>query len=177
MLRGKTLPGLRSLSAFVCFGALAGLWGACGTSSTSSSTGGSGGGTTGTGGTTGNGGTTVVPDDGGVPEVDAGEVDSNPTSPTDDGGGKLAWPEAPLLEDVSVAANRDSAQIVLPVVAGAQDYRVFAIPAGVLTSRPTRRGGRRCSARRFIARGSASTTRLWRRGSCSAGWRSRGSRR
>jgi hypothetical protein len=73
----------------------------------------------------------VVTDDGGVPGMDAGVVDDNPTSPKDDSGGDLAWPDAPLLDGVMVAPNRDSAVIVAPPIAGAADYRVFGIPAGV----------------------------------------------
>jgi hypothetical protein len=83
------------------------------------------------GGSEGGGGDAIVPDDGGAPDGDPGVVDTDPTKPLDDSGGTLAWPEAPLLEDVDVVPNRDSAQVVVPVVAGAQDYRVFAIPAGV----------------------------------------------
>lgn len=87
----------------------------------------------GTGGTAGGGGTggTVLPDDGGVPDAGPGVVDENPTNPTDDEGNTLPWPEAPLLDGVTVAPGRDSAQLVLPVVPGAQDYRVFAVPKGV----------------------------------------------
>lgn len=134
-----TLLRSRSLSALALCGAFAGLWAGCSAPGSASPNGGSAGSTASGGGsgggetTTGSGGetTTVVPDDGGVPDVDPGKVDDSPTAPLDDAGGKLAWPDAPLLDGVNVAANRDSAQIVLPVVAGAKDYRVFAIPEGV----------------------------------------------
>lgn len=96
---------------------------------------GSTGGAGGTGGTdpgaAGGSGGAVVPDGADVPDAVPGVVDENPTNPTDDQGSALAWPAAPLLEGVMVAAGRDSAEIVLPVVPGARDYRVFAIPKGV----------------------------------------------
>lgn len=95
---------------------------------------GSTGGTAGSGGAdagAGGSGGAVVPDSADVPDAAPGVVDDNPTSPADDKGGALAWPAAPLLEGVMVAAGRDSAEIVLPVVPGARDYRVFAIPEGV----------------------------------------------
>lgn len=65
----------------------------------------------------------------------AGQVDAvvtaNPNSPPDAGGHTLDWENAPLMTDVKVAVNRDSAIIVAPEVVGAYDYRVFAIPADV----------------------------------------------
>jgi hypothetical protein len=80
----------------------------------------------------GAGGGNVIPDDAGPPVVIPGEVDKDPTHPADDGDGALAWPEAPLLDGVMIAPNRDSAKLVMPAVAGAQDYRIFAIPKGVV---------------------------------------------
>ncbi len=80
--------------------------------------------------TDGGGGGHVI-DDAGVPDAPPAVVDDDPTSPKDDEGGALAWPAAPLLEGVSALPDRDSARLVLPVVPGAQDYRVFPIPKGV----------------------------------------------
>lgn len=83
------------------------------------------------GSTTDGGGGGSVVDDAGVPDAPPAEVDEDPTSPKADDGSELAWPAAPLLEGVSVLPDRDSARLILPVVAGAQDYRVFTLPKGV----------------------------------------------
>lgn len=52
------------------------------------------------------------------------------TRPDSEDGTAFGGPDAPLLEGVQVVANRDSAIVVLPAVAGAVDYRVFRLPAG-----------------------------------------------
>jgi hypothetical protein len=84
-------------------------------------------------GGTGNDATTtpVVSDDTSVPEAVPATVDVNPTSPKDDTGKDLSWAQAPLMNGVLVAANRDSAIFVVPEVAGAQDYRIMTVPGGV----------------------------------------------
>lgn len=113
-------------------GASAAVSGCGGDGAASGGSGGAGGGgAAASGGAGGGTGGVIVPDGVDVPDAVPGVVDDSPTSPPDDAGGALSWPEAPLLPGVSVAAGRDGARIVLPVVEGAQDYRVFAIPEGV----------------------------------------------
>ena len=68
------------------------------------------------------------------PQANPGQVDADPTNPKDDGGHDLGWAAAPLMSNVLVAPNRDSAIIVVPVVPGAVDYRVMTIPDGVKVS-------------------------------------------
>jgi hypothetical protein len=58
-------------------------------------------------------------------------VDVEPTTPKDDTGKPLAWSTAPLMSGVQVVSNRDSAILVVPAVAGARDYRVMLVRAGV----------------------------------------------
>ncbi|MFO0756272.1 MAG: hypothetical protein U0359_07255 [Byssovorax sp.] len=89
-----------------------------------------GGGATG-GSTGGTGGTIVIPDDAGNPDGSPPVVEETPTTPKDDAGNTLDWPDATLLEGVMVAPNRDSVKVLLPIVPGAKDYRVFFLPAGV----------------------------------------------
>lgn len=120
-----THPSRKSLAITLL---LAGAAAAAGCSGEGAGGGGEGGGAGASGGGTGG---AVVPDGMDLPGAEPGVVDDNPTSPADDGGGELGWPEAPLLDGVKVAAGRDSARLFLPIVGGAQDYRVFAIPAGV----------------------------------------------
>jgi hypothetical protein len=71
-----------------------------------------------------------------TPPTDTGPigVEPSPSAPKDDGGNVLAWTSAPQLADPTAARGSDSAILVLPAVAGARDYRVFAIPAGVQIS-------------------------------------------
>src|SRR5687768_10234516 len=74
----------------------------------------------------------VVPDgDRLVPGLIEPTLAPNPTAPANEEGQSLGWTTAPLLADVKVALNRDSILLALPVVAGAQEYRAFRIPAGV----------------------------------------------
>ena len=73
----------------------------------------------------------VVIDGKDVLDAKKATVDVNPTSPKDDGGKDLAWSPSPLMDGVQVIANRDSAIVVVPAVAGAKDYRVMLVPAGV----------------------------------------------
>ncbi|HEY2367942.1 MAG TPA: hypothetical protein VGH87_16205, partial [Polyangiaceae bacterium] len=58
----------------------------------------------------------------------------DPTSPSDDANHALGWAPAPLMQDVTVVPNRDSAMLVVPAVSGAVDYRVVTIPDGVSVS-------------------------------------------
>lgn len=67
----------------------------------------------------------------GVPEAVPATVAENPTAPAGAGGEALPWPSAPLLEPVRVLPNLDSALLLLPAVAGARDYRAFALVDGV----------------------------------------------
>jgi hypothetical protein len=73
----------------------------------------------------------VIVDEAGVPVGDPTVVDPSPTSPADDTGKPLGWAPAPLMDGVSATMGRDSAIVVVPVVAGARDYRVMTVPAGV----------------------------------------------
>jgi hypothetical protein len=90
-----------------------------------------GGGGNGGGGVGGNGTGGAIPDDAGMPDAPPATVEEDPTHPKGDDGTELPFTAAPLLEGVNVLANRDSARILLPVVPGAQDYRVFPLPKGV----------------------------------------------
>jgi hypothetical protein len=66
-------------------------------------------------------------DDAGAPA----QVEQDPTSPNDDANHALGWAAAPIMSDVTVVPNRDSAIVVVPAVSGAVDYRVVTIPSGV----------------------------------------------
>lgn len=61
-------------------------------------------------------------------------VKSNPTAPVSEDGTAWGGPSAPELSGVQFVPNRDSAVLVLPVVQGAVDYRVFRLPAGATAS-------------------------------------------
>jgi hypothetical protein len=63
----------------------------------------------------------VVPDPVGLPQAVPAEVDPNPTAPKDDAGHDLGWSQAPLMQGVLVAPNRDSVIVVVPAVTGAVD--------------------------------------------------------
>lgn len=65
-----------------------------------------------------------------IPELKPAEVAADPTSPKTEDGVAFGGPAAPLMEGVEVAANRDSALVVLPAVTGVVDYRAFRLPAG-----------------------------------------------
>lgn len=121
--------GFLTLALGCCASTL--LFGCDSGASTTGGAGGASGGAGGAAGGSGGDGGAVIPDDAGVPDAEPGTVEDNPTKPADDAGNALPWPEAPLLEGVTVAAYRDSVQVILPVVADAKDYRVFAIPKGV----------------------------------------------
>jgi hypothetical protein len=54
-------------------------------------------------------------------------VDANPTNPSVDGGGTLAWTTAPQMGQVSFASDRDSVKLVMPAVANAVDYRAILL--------------------------------------------------
>lgn len=54
----------------------------------------------------------------------------NPTLPSTEDGGTFGGPAAPLMNGISVVPNRDSAVLIVPVVAGAIDYRAFRLPPG-----------------------------------------------
>jgi hypothetical protein len=65
-----------------------------------------------------------------LPDLRLAEEDT-PTTPFDEDGTPLAWPEAVELTPVSASPNRDSVIVRVPVVAEARDYRVFRLPTGV----------------------------------------------
>jgi hypothetical protein len=69
-----------------------------------------------------------------TPSGGAAQVDSDPTNPMDDANHALGWAPAPLMQGVTVIANRDSAIVVVPAVTGAVDYRVATVPDGVNVS-------------------------------------------
>ncbi|MCU0696083.1 MAG: hypothetical protein MUC96_06115 [Myxococcaceae bacterium] len=52
------------------------------------------------------------------------------TAPDAEDGAPFEGPSAPLLEGVQVVSNRDSVTLVLPIVPGVSDYRVFRLPVG-----------------------------------------------
>lgn len=81
----------------------------------------------------GTGGPTSV-DPGELPMQMPGTVTGTPTSPQSEDGTAFGGPAAPLMQGVQVVANRDSATIVVPAVAGASDFRVFRLPAGAKVS-------------------------------------------
>jgi hypothetical protein len=95
----------------------------CGSSTTGSATGADGG----VDGST----TPVVPDNPQVGQTQPAPTDPAATNPKDDGGGQPGWTLAPPMGAVTYVANRDSAILVVPDVAGVIDYRIFAIPAGI----------------------------------------------
>jgi hypothetical protein len=66
-----------------------------------------------------------------TPDAGPAQVEQDPTNPKDDANNALGWAQAPLMQDVTVVPNRDSAIIVVPAVSGAADYRVVTIPSGV----------------------------------------------
>lgn len=90
----------------------------------------SGGSGSGSGGSSFGGDPDVVPDPNASPDAPPAMVDPNPTSPNDDGGGSLAWTDAPEMMGVTVEANADSAIVYAPIVDGAKDYRVVLLPSG-----------------------------------------------
>ncbi len=63
-------------------------------------------------------------------DVRPAEVQPGPTGPASEDGAPFGGPAAPLMSGVQYVPNRDSALVVVPPVAGAQDYRVFRLPAG-----------------------------------------------
>jgi hypothetical protein len=65
-----------------------------------------------------------------TPEGADAVVAPTPTAPVGEGGEKLSWTGAPLMEGVKVLVNHDSAVLILPEVPGARDYRAFRIPQG-----------------------------------------------
>lgn len=69
-----------------------------------------------------------------LPDAVVVEVLPNPTTPTSEDGTPWGGPAAPELVGVQAVPNRDSAMLVLPVVDGAVDYRVFRLPAGARAS-------------------------------------------
>ena len=73
----------------------------------------------------------VTPDPGGSPDGGQAQVEPDPTNPKDDANHDLGWAPAPLMQGVTVAANRDSAIVVVPAFGGAVDYRVATLPDGV----------------------------------------------
>jgi hypothetical protein len=80
------------------------------------------------------GGSSVMPDPNGGPDGGPADVDQDPTNPKDDAGHDLSWASAPLMQNVMVVPNRDSAIVIVPVVNGTVDYRVATIPDGVKVS-------------------------------------------
>jgi len=74
---------------------------------------------------------TVGPDPYAAPVGAAVLVDPAPGSPASDDGQVLGWSTAPVMDAVTAVANRDSVVLVLPVVAGAIDFRVVTLPAGM----------------------------------------------
>ena len=83
------------------------------------------------GGTTPDASPGVTPDPGGAPDGGQAQVDPDPTNPADDANHPLDWAPAPLMQNVTVVPNRDSAIVVVPAVDGAVDYRVATLPDGV----------------------------------------------
>lgn len=65
-----------------------------------------------------------------VPDGADAVLAPNPSAPTGEGGATLRWAPAPLMDGVKVLANRDSAVLIVPAVAGARDYRAFRVPEG-----------------------------------------------
>jgi hypothetical protein len=66
-----------------------------------------------------------------IPIGAVGEIADNPTAPKTEAGLALPWPTAPLMEGVTLVADRDSAVLELPAVAGAKDYRAYRLSDGV----------------------------------------------
>lgn len=73
---------------------------------------------------------TMPVDPGNPPMMEPGPVTDSPTAPKSEDGKAFGGPVAPLMRGVQIIANRDSATLVVPAVAGAADYRVFRLPAG-----------------------------------------------
>ncbi len=69
-----------------------------------------------------------------LPGASSVEVLAHPTTPTSEDGAAWGGSAAPELTGVLAVPNRDSAMLVLPVVEGAVDYRVFRLPAGARAS-------------------------------------------
>jgi hypothetical protein len=65
-----------------------------------------------------------------IAETMPASIESSATTPPGPAG-PLNWAPAGLLQNVFVAADRDSAIITVPAVAGAADYRVFALATGI----------------------------------------------
>jgi hypothetical protein len=60
------------------------------------------------------------------PTLQPAPVDTDPTAPVGPGG-PLGWTPAPIIDGVQYAPDRDSLELVLPVVAGARDYRAILL--------------------------------------------------
>lgn len=66
-----------------------------------------------------------------IPGAEDAVVSDSPTNPPGSAGEDLGFATAPLMDGVQVASNLSSAKILVPVVEGAQDYRVFKIEPGM----------------------------------------------